>query len=121
MTWIGPILRQEEKRALELRLRERSVVYVVRNTVNVRRFVGSTTCIRSRMYSLLGALRRSKVCPRLMLEDFKLFKQAAFIVEELSRCDLRSAKLLERDFIERMRPEYNVNLKLKGLYKEARS
>lgn len=97
---------EKEKRICDNK--DKSGVYMFQNLINYKRYVGSSVNIRRRMYANFNIkyLERKKsmhICRALLLYGYSNFS-----VEILAYCKPSKCIKKEQDFIDFLKPEYNI-------------
>lgn len=85
-------------------------IYQIRNTVNNKRYIGSTNSIGMRRKEHLSALRREKHHSPILQRAFNKYGEQAFVFE-IIKAGIPVHRLLEieQQVLDELRPEYNTS------------
>lgn len=82
-------------------------VYMITNTVNGKRYIGSSACIGSRLSSHFGYTSRNPQ-GRPLHVDINKYGKDVFDHEVLEECDETSKVEREQYWVDELKPEYNL-------------
>lgn len=82
-------------------------VYVLKNIVNNKSYIGSSSNIGNRITKHMSLLRHNKHDNNLLQKDFNLYGEKSFIIGilEFSRSNL---SIIEQKYVDLYNPEYNI-------------
>lgn len=84
-------------------------IYCIRNTLNNKRYIGSTHNFRVRRSAHFAALRKGNHPTRKLQRAFDKYGEAAFVFEVLERCSDEVLREVEQRYLDTAKPEYNIN------------
>jgi group I intron endonuclease len=85
------------------------VVYTIVNTINGKRYIGSTTNFTKRKNTHLNFLKRNKHHSTHLQRSFNTHGEEHFLFEIITECFECELRKTEQFYIEFFKPEYNVS------------
>lgn len=83
-------------------------IYSIENTINGKKYVGSTSNLYKRFYQHVANLRRKKHVNRHLQSAFDLYGEANFTFNIEFDCDKEDMFIFEQAMIDITKPEYNI-------------
>jgi group I intron endonuclease len=83
-------------------------VYKIRNLINGKEYIGSSTNLSARWCNHKYECNRRENNARLLQEDWVLFKEEQFVFEVLELCKKEELRDREQYWIEKNKPAYNI-------------
>jgi len=87
---------------------KQSGVYIITNTVNGNRYIGSSVDIHRRWYTHKRGLRRGTHCNPILQNAWNKYGESAFEFSILLLCTKDDTLLNEQHCLDDMKPEYNI-------------
>lgn len=88
----------------------KSGIYQIRNQMNGKRYIGSTTNLKRRWWYHLGELRRGQHSNRHLQAAFNKYGESVFVFSVLEHTDVKSLLEREQHLLDTLKPEYNILL-----------
>ena len=83
-------------------------IYCIKNTVNGKRYIGSTKNLYIRYKHHMSDLRNGTHINKYLQNSFNKYGESAFIFEIICDCDEEDTLIYEQFFIDTLNPEYNI-------------
>ena len=84
-------------------------IYEIRNTINNKRYIGSSVDINTRWKKHQNELKKGIHGNSYLQNAWDKYGQDAFLFEVIITCDEKSTFLLEQECLDEMEPEYNIS------------
>jgi len=104
-------------------LQKKSGIYIIKNILNNKIYIGSTTNLRRRFWEHFGCLRKNKHTNSRLQRAFNKHTEAYFTFKIIIVCEMEQLEYYEDKLIELWEPEYNLEFgfkRRKGQYKPSK-
>ena len=89
---------------------EISGIYIITNSINGKRYIGSSNCIRKRLWKHRSLLRHNKHENPYLQNAWNKYGEDNFTYSVLEECEIQVLLEREQYYIDTLTPEYNIDI-----------
>lgn len=87
---------------------KKSYVYVLINTKNNKRYIGSTNDLTKRRCDHFNKLRKNKHINKILQNAWNKYGEESFIFQVIEECSIEDKLKREQYYLDTIKPEYNI-------------